>query len=279
MRALLLLPRLMVLTPPRPCARLARLCTTPMAQFDQSFGAQPPSEKQFEYAQSLALQTATAMPPEAHTDRTVCSTFIDDCRSKMSPSTKQLAFAEKLAEGSGVALPPDAQVNMVVCSEFIDQQLALQNGGVPGAAGGPMGGAPSEKQLLYAISLAQKANLGLTADILADKRACSTFIDSQACSHPLRPPASLLHSLSSLCSPAPLRTPVHPSSQIVHPQVSGGDGSAPAAYAAAPAAYGAAPAAAPPAPTSLPDGFWEGDAPPAAPAAPAAPFREEEIPF
>ena len=217
MRALLLLPRLMVLTPPRPCARLARLCTTPMAQFDQSFGAQPPSEKQFEYAQSLALQTATAMPPEAHTDRTVCSTFIDDCRGKMSPSTKQLAFAEKLAEGSGVALPPDAQVNMVVCSEFIDQQLALQNGGVPGAAGGAMGGAPSEKQLLYAISLAQKANLGLTADILADKRACSTFIDSQACSHPLRPPASLLHSLFPLlpcaaahsCAPfEPTRSPV-----------------------------------------------------------------------
>jgi hypothetical protein len=94
-------------------------------------------------------------------------------------------------------------------------------------------GAPSEKQLLYAISLAQKANLGLSADILADKRACSTFIDSQ---------------------------------------VSGGDGSAPAAY-------GTAPAAAPPAPASLPDGFWEGDAPPAAPAAPTGPFREEEIPF
>ena len=51
----------MVLTPPRPCARIARLrTTTPMAQFDQSFDAQPPSEKQFEYAQNLALQTSTA---------------------------------------------------------------------------------------------------------------------------------------------------------------------------------------------------------------------------
>ena len=170
----------MVLTPPRPCARIARLrTTTPMAQFDQSFDAQPPSEKQFEYAQNLALQTSTAMPPEAHTDRSVCSTFIDECRAKMPPSAKQLAFAEKLAEGAGVALPPDAAVNMVACSEFIDQQLASQNGGVPGAMGGAMGGAPSEKQLMYAISLAQKAKLGLSAEVLADKRACSAFIDSQ----------------------------------------------------------------------------------------------------
>ena len=122
-----------------------------MAQFDQSFGAQPPSEKQYAYAQSLALDTSTAMPPEAHTDRTVCSTFIDDCRGKMSPSTKQLAFAEKLAEGSGVALPPNAQVNMVVCSEFIDQQLALQNGGVPGAAGGAMGGSAAGR---YRVKIA-----------------------------------------------------------------------------------------------------------------------------
>ena len=60
MRVLMLLPRLIVLTPPRPGARLARLCTTPTAQFDQSFAAQPPSEKQFEYAQSLALQVRYA---------------------------------------------------------------------------------------------------------------------------------------------------------------------------------------------------------------------------
>jgi hypothetical protein len=151
MRALLLLPRLMILTPPRPCARIARLRTTPMAQFDQSFDAQPPSEKQFEYAQSLALQSSTAMPPEAHTDRSVCSTFIDDCRSKMPPSTKQLAFAEKLAEGSGIALPPNAQVNMVVCSEFIDQQLAAQNGGVPGTTGGGMGGSAAGR---YRVKIA-----------------------------------------------------------------------------------------------------------------------------
>lgn len=131
----------MVLTPPRPCARIARLrTTTPVAQFDQPFDAQPPSEKQFEYAQNLALQTSTAMPPEAHSDRNVCSTFIDECRTKMPPSAKQLAFAEKLAEGASVALPPDAAVSMVACSEFIDQQLALQNGGVPGATGGAMGG-------------------------------------------------------------------------------------------------------------------------------------------
>jgi len=76
------------------------------------------------------------------------------------------------------------------------------------AAGLRAAGAPSEKQLLYAISLAQKANLGLSADILADKRACSTFIDSQACCHPLRPPALSLPSAPSLC-PLPLPPPAH----------------------------------------------------------------------
>ena len=65
-------------------------------------------------------------------------------------------------------------------------------------------GAPSEKQLLYAISLAQKANLGLSADILTDKRACSTFIDSQACSQPPASSSALLHSRFPL--PPPLRT-------------------------------------------------------------------------
>ena len=33
--------------------------------------------------------------------------------------------------------------------------------------------------LMYAISLAQKAKLGLSAEVLADKRACSAFIESQ----------------------------------------------------------------------------------------------------
>ena len=162
------------------------------------------------------------------------------------------------------------------------------------------GAGPSEKQLLFAISLAQKANLGLSADVLADKRACSTFIDSQVCTAPprsLAPAPSLAPPLIQLLHPAapaaPRCTPLHPAAPRctplpplrslrslcalctplhrctveppVHPQVSGGDGSPPAA--------------APPAPTSVPDGFWDSDAPPAPTAAPKAPFREEEIPF
>lgn len=67
----LLLPRLMVLTP-RPCARLAvprRLSTAaPRAQFDADpFGAgpQPPTEKQFAYAQTLAMQALARAPLRA----------------------------------------------------------------------------------------------------------------------------------------------------------------------------------------------------------------------
>ena len=93
---------------------------------------------------------------------------------------------------------------------------------------------------------------------MTDKRACSTFIDSQACSHPLRP----LHSLFPLplpsapsCAPAHLRpcAPLctHRANQLVHPY---------RRSRAAPdrrRSYRTAPAAAPPAPASLPDGIWE----------------------
>ena len=152
-----------------------------MAQFDQSFEAQPPSEKQFEYAQNLALQTSTAMPPEAHTDRSVCSTFIDECRAKMPPSAKQLAFAEKLAEGAGVALPPDTAVNMVACSEFIDRMVGgdrSSGGGYAGASAPAVDpNQPTDKQLLFACQLAQEANCDLPAEALRSKRDCSSFIE------------------------------------------------------------------------------------------------------
>ena len=38
-------------------------------------------------------QTATPMPPDAQTDRSACSAFIDDCRNKMPPTDKQVALA------------------------------------------------------------------------------------------------------------------------------------------------------------------------------------------
>ena len=52
-------------------------------------------------------QTATQMPPDAQTDRSACSAFIDECRNKMPPTDKQVAFAENLAERAGIELPPN----------------------------------------------------------------------------------------------------------------------------------------------------------------------------
>ena len=80
-----------------------------MAQFDQSFEAQPPSEKQFEYAQNLALQTSTAMPDDVATDGRQCSAFIEEMLNKVPPTMKQLNFAQSLADKAGLKLPPEVR--------------------------------------------------------------------------------------------------------------------------------------------------------------------------
>ena len=170
---MLVLPRLMVLTP-RPVVR--RCASMPKAQFDsvgESYAASPPSEKQIQYAQALAIQTETALPDTLSTSAAECSAFIGEMLNKVPPTIKQLNFASTLAEKANIPLPPEVETSSSACSEFIDAQLQAS-----GQGGGGGSALPSEKQLLYAIGLAQKKNLGLSAAVLADKRACSEFIDS-----------------------------------------------------------------------------------------------------
>ena len=89
------------------------------------------------------------------------------------PSEKQLQYAQSLALSAAEALPPDAMNDGLACSEFIDQL----NGGARNATVPGLPNAPSQKQLLYAISLAQKAKVGLSAAVLQEKMECSAFID------------------------------------------------------------------------------------------------------
>lgn len=179
---MLVLPRLMMLTP-RPVVRRCA-SSLPKAQFDDSVGesytAAPPSEKQIRYAQTLAIQTETALPDAVSTSAAECSAFIDEMLNKVPPTMKQLNFASSLAEKAGIPLPAEVETSSSACSKFIDAQLQAsgQGGGGGGGSGAAGGTLPSEKQLLYAIGLAQKKNLGLPAEVLADKRACSQFIDS-----------------------------------------------------------------------------------------------------
>jgi len=185
MRLMLVLPRLMMLTP-RPAIRRCA-SSLPRAQFDdsvvgESYTAAPPSEKQIRYAQTLAIQTETALPDAVSTSAAECSAFIDEMLNKVPPTMKQLNFASSLAEKAGIPLPAEVETSSSACSKFIDAQLQASGQGGGQGGGGGVGAAsgtlPSEKQLLYAIGLAQKKNLGLPAEVLADKRSCSQFIDS-----------------------------------------------------------------------------------------------------
>ena len=162
----------------RPVPRIARAAlssaTSQMDGGDDLFGGpRPPSEKQLQYAQSLALSAAEALPPDAMNDGLACSEFIDRCLQKVPPSDRQAQYAQILAEQKGVELPGDVLLSAGACSKFIDQL----NGGARNATVPGLPNAPSQKQLLYAISLAQKAKVGLSAAVLQEKMECSAFID------------------------------------------------------------------------------------------------------
>ena len=162
----------------RPVPRIARAAlssaTSQMDGGDDLFGGpRPPSEKQLQYAQSLALSAAEALPPDAMNDGLACSEFIDRCLQKVPPSDRQAQYAQILAEQKGVELPGDVLLSAGACSKFIDQL----NGGSRNATVPGLPNAPSQKQLLYAISLAQKAKVGLSAAVLQEKMECSAFID------------------------------------------------------------------------------------------------------
>ena len=96
----------------RPVPRIARAAlssaTSQMDGGDDLFGGpRPPSEKQLQYAQSLALSAAEALPPDAMNDGLACSEFIDRCLQKVPPSDRQAQYAQILAEQKGVELPGD----------------------------------------------------------------------------------------------------------------------------------------------------------------------------
>ena len=137
---------------------------------DSSF-RNPPSDKQLQYAQALALQTEQSLPLDAHEDMQVCSAFIDEVRQKVAPTEKQLRFAETLAGEAGEALPEDAIKSKAAISEYIESMMQS----LPKKA---KASGPSQKQLDFAADLARTRGVGIPAEALKQKHACSAFIDS-----------------------------------------------------------------------------------------------------
>mmetsp|Transcript_73872 Transcript_73872/g.135025 ORF Transcript_73872/g.135025 Transcript_73872/m.135025 type:complete len:338 (-) Transcript_73872:14-1027(-) len=175
----------------------------PRMQFEDydfgMYGSRTPSEKQLRYAQQLAQQLGKPLPDGASQDADRCSQFIDDClaqRPARPPSARQIAFAQDIARQTGIELPASATTSAKACSDYISANRdrlpprgAGTGVGVDSSMGVSFGGAgsdsgaynmPSQKQILYAAQLAQRLNIGLSAEVLTDKRAMSQFIDECA---------------------------------------------------------------------------------------------------
>lgn len=82
---------------------------------------------------------------------------------KNAPTQKMLDFALRIAERKGVQFPEAARENFDLCKAFLDEHGAI----LP----------PSQKALDWAHDLARKKQLPLSAEILADARKLSSWID------------------------------------------------------------------------------------------------------
>lgn len=93
-----------------------------------------------------------------------------------APTPAMLAFAQRLAQAQGVQLSQEVLSSFEACSRFLDQ-ARQQPAATPAAAGAPAGDAPTEKQLSYAKSIAQRRGLTIAPDALNSRRALSKWID------------------------------------------------------------------------------------------------------
>jgi hypothetical protein len=144
------------------------------------FGPRPPSEKQVAYAQRLAQQLAFELPPEALSDAAVCSEVIDEMLGKTPPSERQVAFARQIATTAKIELPETALQSSKTISQYIEEhrgRLPLGEVGMGMGAESSENRPPTEKQIVFAASLAQKLNVGIAAEALQSRSVLSTFID------------------------------------------------------------------------------------------------------
>lgn len=135
----------------------------------------PPTDKQLSYVKALAKKANTAVPDEVYSSADACSNLIEELLSQLPATAKQIAYAQKLADQNGVPLPRSATENSAAVSLFIDRYKATSR--MQGSSSPRDDTYPSDKQLLFAISLARQAKQGLPYTVMAEKNECSTFID------------------------------------------------------------------------------------------------------
>ncbi len=84
-------------------------------------------------------------------------------KRRNEPTPKMLEFALRISERKGVPFPEAARDNFDLCKAFLDQYGAE----LP----------PSQKAVDWAHDLARKKQIPLSAEVLADARKLSEWID------------------------------------------------------------------------------------------------------
>lgn len=82
---------------------------------------------------------------------------------KNAPTSKMLEFARKISERQGIPLPKEAETYFDACKAFLDAHGTI----LP----------PSEKALKWAQDIAKKKQIPLSAEICADARKLSAWIE------------------------------------------------------------------------------------------------------
>jgi len=99
------------------------------------------------------------------------------------PNEKAVAYARKLAEEKGLKLPEAVLKDGMAMRLFLDQHAPKREAG----AGGTY--PPSEKQLAFARSLAERTGKEVPEEAVTDAKALSAWIDKAQKGAPPRPPS------------------------------------------------------------------------------------------
>lgn len=152
----------------------------------------PPTEKMIGFAESISKSTGIKLPSDYKKNFDACKQFINDNSSKVPassgggaggstnpPTDKMIGFAESISKSSGVSLPADYKTSFEVCKQFINDN-ANKTGSSSGSSSENGGGSerpPSEKQISFAQSIANKKKITLPKAILGSGKKLSEWID------------------------------------------------------------------------------------------------------
>jgi len=102
------------------------------------------------------------------------------------PTEKMIAAARTVAERKGIKLPAGVTTDSAKCRAFLDEHLGNRPAGENGERA-PSG--PSEKQLAFAQSVAERAGVALPDTVRGSARDLSAWIDATLKKAPPRPPS------------------------------------------------------------------------------------------